>query len=129
MILVDSSVWIDYLGFNVSKIDQKLDALIHPNNQVVVTGIILQEVLQGIKNSRSFQLIQKLMSHLPFLVPTADTHYLAAEMFKKLAGHGKTPSTVDVLIAALAIQNKLPLFTLDNDFQAIKTHSPLELFV
>ncbi len=129
MVLVDSSVWIDYLSSHVSKIDQKLEALIRPNNQAVITGIILQEVLRGIRNPRSDRVTQKLMQRLPFLMPDTETHLRAAEIFRELSSKGKVPSTVDVLIAALAIENRISLFTQDKDFRFIKEYSDLKLLV
>lgn len=128
MVLVDSSVWIDYLGFQSSKVQLSLEALIRPSNQVVITGVIYQEVLQGIKNQRSFQLIRKLLEQLSFLIPNAQTHYQAAELFRSLASRGKINSTIDTLIAALAIQNRISLFTLDTDFRFIAQHSDLRLY-
>ena len=129
MVLVDSSVWIDYLSPQISEIDQKLETLIRPNNQVVITGIIFQEVLQGIRNQHSYQLTQKIMQRFPFLIPNTEIHLKAAEIFRTLSMKGKIPSTVDVLIAALAVENRIPLFTLDKDFRTIKEYSDLELFV
>ena len=129
MILVDSSIWIDYFSPRASEIDQKLETLIRPSNQVVITGIIFQEVLQGIRNPRSYQLTQKLMQRLPFLIPNTKIHLKAAEIFRELSAKGKIPSTVDVFIAALAIENGIPLFTLDKDFHFIEEYSDLELFV
>lgn len=128
MVLVDSSVWIDYLSPQASKIDQKLEALIRPTNQVVITGIIFQEVLQGIRNPRSYELTQKLMRRLPFLVPDTETHVEAARLFRELSSKRKIPSTIDVLIAALALKNRIPLFTLDSDFRLIEAFSDLKLF-
>lgn len=129
MVLVDSSVWIDYLSPRTSRVDQKLEALIHLNNQAVVTGIIFQEVLQGIRSIRSFELTRKLMQQLPFLTPSIDTYSKAAEIFRVLATKGRSCSTVDCFIAALAIENEVSLFTLDATFVDIEKQSSLKLFV
>ena len=128
MVLVDSAVWIQYLGPNASLVDRKLEALIRPANQVVITGVIFQEVLQGIRNPRSFFLTRKLLGRLPFLIPTPDVHAKAAEIFRALPLTRKRPTTVDVLIASLAIENRIPLFTLDEDFRFIQAHTDLKLF-
>ena len=99
-----------------------------PNNQMVITGIILQEVLQGIRNSHSLELTSKLIRRLPVLSPGVSTHLQAAELFKELRRKGNPLSTVDVLIAALAIEHRTPLFTLDANFKKIAKHTSLELF-
>lgn len=128
MVLVDSSVWIEYLSHRVSLVGERLEILLRPNNQIFITGIIFQEILQGIYNQRSYLLTQKLLGRLPFLIPDLETHLLAATLFRKMVGFGKTPTSIDVLIASLAIRHKIRLFTLDKDFQAIQEHSPLQLF-
>lgn len=128
MVLVDSSVWIQYLGPHASRVDERLEGMLRPANQVVITGIIFQEVLQGIRNLRSYQLTQKLLGRLPFLIPGKETHRKASEIYRSIASKGKRPTTVDVLIAALAEENRIPLFTLDEDFRVISTHTHLKLF-
>ena len=128
MVLVDSSVWIDYLGHRPSKVEQRLEALLRPSNSAVITGIIFQEVLQGIKGERSFQLTHELLRKLPFLVPSLESHLRAARISHSLILKGRSPSSIDTLIAALAIENKIPLFTLDKGFSMIEAHTELELF-
>lgn len=129
MILVDSSVWIDYLSLRVSKVDSILESLIRPRNQAVISGVIFQEVLQGVKGERSYPLTQKLLRELPFAIPNLETHLRAAEIFKKIMSKGGRVSTVDAFIASLAIENRVPLFTLDADFSLLKTHCGLQLFL
>ena len=53
MILADSSIWIDYFSERASDSKNRIEDLTRPDNQVVVTGIIVQEILQGIRNPRS----------------------------------------------------------------------------
>lgn len=128
MVLVDSSVWIDYLSLSSSQTEATLESLIRPNNQVVTTGVILQEVLQGIRNERSFRLTEKLLGKLPLVEPYPRTYVRAAEMFRRLASKGKSPTTIDTLLAALVAENRLRLFTLDREFEIFRSHFGLELF-
>lgn len=128
MILADSSVWIDFLSLKNSEAGRNLETLLRPVNQVVMTGIVFQEVLQGIRSMRSSQLTQKLLGRLPFIIPTPQTHLKAAEIFKKISAKGKILSTIDALIASLAIENRIPLFTQGTDFQTIASHTELKLF-
>jgi predicted nucleic acid-binding protein len=128
LVLVDSSVWIAYFSPAVSEVEQKLETLIRPTNQAIITGIIFQEVLQGIRNPRTYQLTQKLLRRLPFLMPNAETHSKAAAIFRELASKGKSCASIDVLIAALAIENRIPFFTLDADFDFVAKYSNLKLF-
>ena len=128
MILVDSSVWIDYLSAKVSRPENKIDPLTRPDNQAVVTGIIIQEILQGIRNLRSFELTRKMMTSFPVVIPSASTHASAAALYQEVMRKGNQVSTVDALIAALAIEHRLPLYTFDADFQNIAKHTRLQLF-
>ena len=128
MILIDSSVWIAFLGPRTSEVDSIVESLIRPTNQAVIAGVIFQEVLQGIKNERSFHLVEKLMGRLPILEPSKKIYLHAAEIFRNLASHGRNCTTVDVLIAALAIQYETRLFSLDTDFKAISKHTHLKFF-
>jgi len=128
LVLVDSSVWIDYLGHSRSKVAQKLEFLIRSRNRVAITGFIFQEVLQGIRNSRSCQLTQKLLRRFPFLMPTLDTHLRAAEIFHEISYRGIKPKSAGTLIAALAIEHRVQLFSLDHDFVLIAKHTSLNLF-
>ena len=128
MVLVDSSVWIEYLGTRESEVCIKMDELLKPNNRVVITGIIFQEILQGIRDPHSFEFVRKRLSQLPIILPTPDTHLRAAEIFRKLVSKGKTPSTIDVYLAALALEHGVLLFTLDRDFHRIADEFPLRLF-
>ena len=99
-----------------------------PDNQIIATGIVLQEVLQGISNPRSFELVHELMKKFPMIIPSPSTHVRAAEIYKELGRKGSRLSTVDALIAALAIEHQLFLFTLDSDFEIISKRTSLKLF-
>jgi len=63
-----------------------------------------------------------------FLSPQRETHFLAAEIFRKMMRKGKAVSSIDALISALAVECKIPLFTLDQDFEGIAAYSDLKLF-
>ena len=128
MVLVASSVWIDFLSHKRSRENEKLEKLIREKNQVVISGIILQEILQGIYNRRSYELTYRLLIRFPFIPPDIFTYLQAAELFQKLTAKGYKPSTIDTLIAALAIQNDVTLFTLDHGFAFIQANSDLQLF-
>jgi hypothetical protein len=128
LVLVDSSVWIDFLSHKTSAVGEKLEKLIRDKNQVLVSGVVLQEVLQGIHNRRSYELTHHLLARFPFIMPDFFTHLQAAELFQTLTAKRYKPSTIDALIAALAIQNDITLFTLDKGFLLIQAHSDLQLY-
>ncbi|MBI5745705.1 MAG: PIN domain-containing protein [Nitrospirae bacterium] len=65
MVLVDTSVWIDFFQHPESVYSKKLEDLIKNHNRVILCGIILQEILQGIRDERSYGAAKKRLSLLP----------------------------------------------------------------
>ena len=113
LVLVDTSVWIDFLQQPRSKIHEEMTRLIQGTNRVLICGLVMQEILQGLKSSKSTHLFHSRLQKLPFLPTRKSTYILAAEIFRKLKEKGVEVQTVDATIAAIAIENRLPLFTLN----------------
>ncbi len=113
LVLVDTSVWIDFLQQPGSKTHAEMTRLIQGTNRVLICGLVMQEILQGLKSSRSTHLFQSRLQKLPFLPTRKSTYILAARIFRKLKEKGVEAQTVDATIAAIAIENRLPLFTLN----------------
>ena len=113
LVLVDTSVWIDFLQQPRSKIHEEMTRLIQGTNRVLICGLVMQEILQGLKSSRSTHLFQSRLQKLPFLPTRKSTYILAAGIFHKLKEKRVEVQTVDATIAAIAIENRLPLFTLN----------------
>lgn len=113
LVLVDTSVWIDFLQQPRSKIHEEMTRLIQGTNRVLICGLVMQELLQGLKSSRSTDLIQSRLQKLPLLPTRKSTYILAAGIFHKLKEKGVEVQTVDATIAAIAIENRVPLFTLN----------------
>lgn len=123
MILVDSSVWIDYFNGNDTIAAKKLDTLL--GVQPICTGdLILVEVLQGFKNDRDYELAKQMLCDLPTHQMLNTTISLkSAENFRFLRKQGITiRKTIDVLIATFCIENQLTLLHSDKDFQPFKQH-------
>jgi len=117
MILVDSSVWIDYFNRTPTPQTDRLDALL--GVEVIGTGDpILTEVLQGFAADRDFREASRLMTSLP-IVDLAGTEVAlrAAQNFRLLRSFGVTPrKTIDTIIATCCIARNLPLLFSDRDF-------------
>jgi len=90
-------------------------------------GIILQEILQGVKEQAVFKSIKEHFDAFPMLEITREIYVKAAELRNHLSKNGIQVSTVDALIAAAAISNECYLFTNDKDFSYIAKHSKLKL--
>lgn len=131
MILVDTSIWIDFLRGNNSIYHHTLHNLIEKEEDVCISGIIFTEILQGIKNDKFFSEIKRYLLEFPIYNPKSiDTYIFAANIFRQCGKKGKTVrKTVDCLIAAIAIENGLILLHNDRDFDSIKQCADLRVVV
>jgi len=123
VILVDSSVWIDYFRGATTPQAEKLDALL--GTEPVVTGdLILTEVLQGFVSDRDFNQASKLLDSLDVIdLGGRDIAIQAARNFRVLRGFGVTVrKTIDTIIATRCIESRLTLLYSDRDFDPFVTH-------
>jgi len=123
VILVDSSVWIDYFRGATTPQAEKLDALL--GTEPVVTGdLILTEVLQGFVSDRDFNQASKLLDSLDVIdLGGRDIAIQAARNFRVLRGLGVTVrKTIDTIIATRCIESRLTLLYSDRDFDPFVTH-------
>jgi predicted nucleic acid-binding protein len=129
LVLVDSSIWIDFFGKKKTTTQDILEKILVNNNQACICGIILQEVLQGIRSDHEYEMVRERFSRLPFIYSNRRTYEMAASLYRILRKNGFTLPSADATLASIAIQYGLKLFTLDLEhFRAITKYSPLELF-
>ncbi len=128
MILVDTSAWIDFLQDPDSLYALKLEGLIQDDNKAVICGIILQEILQGIKDDDGYSTTKERLSRLPFINTDKEIYMYASSLYRTLRQKGFTIPSGDVTIAAIAILKRIPLFTKDEHFKDIARYSSLNLF-
>lgn len=115
MILVDTSVWVDFLNSSRGPAGDELERLIATGAPLVLTGLVVTEVLQGLR--RDLAAVTKLLANWPLIEPAGfDTYAEAALVFRQARHRGVTISTIDALLAALSLEYNAPLFTLDHDF-------------
>lgn len=117
MILVDSSVWIDYFRGVASPETDRLDRLLQ-DELVAIGDLILTEVLQGFDRDRHFNRAQKFLTTLTIVeLGGKEIALRAAKNYRKLRGLGVTPrKTIDTIIATRCIESDLPLLYSDRDF-------------
>jgi len=123
MILVDTSVWIDYFNGIQSKETDALDtALI--DGTVAIGDLILLEILQGFRSDKDYNKAKKMLT-------TLDQYELFGHsMVIKCASHYRTlrkkgitvRKTTDIIIASFCIENKIPLLFSDRDFLPLVKH-------
>ena len=123
MILVDSSVWIDYFNGVETRQTDRLDELL--GSDLLLTGdIILAEVLQGFHNDRDFRRAKRALDGLEFRVMLGrDIALKSAANTRALRAQGVTVrKTIDMLIATFCIENDHELLHADRDFDPIEEH-------
>ena len=127
MIVVDSSVWIDYFTGKKTAGAEKLDALLG-EELVAIGDLILVEVLQGFRTDKDFRQARKVLMSLA-VVNMLDTEIAlkSAVNFRTLRKKGITVrKTIDAIIATYCIERKLPLLHSDKDFQPFHKHLKLK---
>ena len=105
-----------------------LKANIEQGEEIYLLGIILQEVLQGIRNPKDLLALKEYFKAFPLIDLAREDYVRAAELKNQLIGKGRQASTIDVLIASAAISLHCHLFTADKHFTQIAEHSELKLF-
>jgi predicted nucleic acid-binding protein len=130
MILVDTSVWVDFLKGEDSPQRRTLHRLIEDEEDVAITGIILTEILQGIRKDKDFQAAKDYLLEFPSFGPKGtETYIRAAQLYRDCRKKGKTVrKTVDCIIAAICIENDLTLLHKDADFDFIEACTTLRVY-
>jgi predicted nucleic acid-binding protein len=122
MVLVDTSVWIDFVGPRPGVASRRLDEIVADGTPFALAPVILQEILQGARSSREFDRLLANLGTQRFLFPSdpVQSHIAAAEIFFRCRRAGISPrSSVDCLIAQIAIENQAALLHHDSDFDKI----------
>jgi hypothetical protein len=128
MILVDSSVWIDFFNGVDSPPVEKLDQLL--GHEMIVTGdLIIVEVLQGFQNDAHFHQAKKVLEELPFFnLCNKELSMIAAENYRALRKKGVTVrKTIDVIIGTFCIENNIHLLHHDRDFNSLEAYLGLQV--
>jgi predicted nucleic acid-binding protein len=128
MILVDTSVWIDFLKGADSRERQVLHKLIEEEVDISITEIILAEILQGIRKDKDYMTAKDFFLQFPIYGPKSlETYIKAADIYRFCRKKGRTVrKTVDCIIAAVCIENSLTLFHKDRDFDIIEACAGLK---
>jgi len=123
VILVDSSVWIDYFRGTRTPETEKLDELLG-SEPIAVGDLILAEVLQGFGSERDFNEARRLLTSLLVVgLGGQDIAIQAARNFRFLRAQGVTiRKTIDTIIATRCIESGFTLLHCDRDFDPFEQH-------
>jgi hypothetical protein len=123
MMLVDTSVWIDFFANRTTAQVRALDVALDNRKRICICGVILTEVLQGFRFDAEFLEAREFLDDLTYLEASKETHRHAAELFRALRKRGITVRGADdSRIAALALEYGVPLLHNDRDFEAFERH-------
>lgn len=130
-LLVDTSVWSLGLRRDAPSDGPQVRGLrdaLAGGDIVATTGVILQEVLQGVAPSRIREQITETFASLEYIAPSREDHVAAAGVRDTLRAAGVQVGTIDALIAQLAVAGGHTLLTTDKDFQFAARHVDLRLW-
>jgi predicted nucleic acid-binding protein len=125
-VLVDTTVWIDFLNGRPTAETQKLEACIQAGDDLCCCGFILAEVLQGVREEKEFVSVKRQFETLIYLDDDRSTFELGATIYRELRRAGITiRNSIDCLIAATVIQHGVNFLENDRDYRFIDRHYPL----
>ena len=129
-LFVDTSVWSLAFRRDGPPADSEVAELRRAleTGTVVVTGLVLQELLQGFSKSKAHAEIAAHFASLPLLVPDREDHVQAAELRNACRRKGVQIGTIDALLAQLCIRHELQMLTTDSEFRSIARIAPLSVW-
>lgn len=128
MLLVDSTVWVDYFNGHVTPQTDYLDGILE-TEQVLVGDLILAEVLQGFRHDQDFKQARQALARFELVGLTNPQFAIQSAMnYRALRKKGITVrKTIDSLIATYCIEQVCPLLHNDNDYDAYEQHLGLKV--
>jgi len=129
VLLVDTSVWIDFFSGHGSREAEFLSSCLADDVDIVVPGLVLSEVLAGLGSETEAERIAVLLAALHCAPEsTSDDYKIASAVFRACRRAGAAVgSVVDCLIAQVCMRNGYTLLSKDRDFRRIAAHSNLHL--
>jgi hypothetical protein len=128
MILVDSSVWIDYFNGRKTWQTDLLEKLLS-GAPIIIGDLILAEILQGFRSDNDYKTAKSFLGDLPFRqMGGYQVAVQSAQNYRNLRKKGVTVrKTIDVIIGTYCILEDLPLLHDDRDFEPMESHLSLKI--
>jgi predicted nucleic acid-binding protein len=128
MILVDTTVWIDFFRGAPTAERVAFRQLIAEGELLCITDVILTEILRGAAQDKEYEHLKRYLSSFPCLTAHAPRTFIhAADLYRSCRRKGESiRSTVDCLIAAVCIENSVPLLHRDTDFKRLAKFTSLK---
>lgn len=119
LVLVDTSVWIEFFNRPLSREAQMVKELLEAD-RVALAGAVLTELIHGARSPKERELLARTLSILPFLEPDREDWLRAGFLLNDLRGRGLTLPVTDAILAQLCLRHRLALFSLDHHFNRIE---------
>ena len=130
-LLVDTSVWSRFLRRRKTNENDpyvvRLRYHLEKQDCVHIVGAVLQELLDGVKEQKHFDLLRDYLEPFPLIELTRKDFIEASRLRNKCRSHGIQTSPTDFLICAACVLRNYPLLTADNDFKHISAHCEIDL--
>ena len=129
MILVDTSALLPYLKGKTTPLSAFLERMLSEEVEVALTAEIVQEVLQGARDEKDWRVLKRYLSgqRILHLRDPIGSHMEAARIYYECRRRGLTVrSTLDCVVAQVALEHAVPLLHDDRDFEAIRRIRPLK---
>ena len=116
-VIADTCIWIEFFR-SKSEISDRLKNFI-ANNLVVGTGVILAELLQGVKTNREREIVIDIFNTLEYIEVTKEIWIESGNLSNKLRSRGQTIPLSDIVVACCAKKYHYHIYTIDKHFQDI----------
>ena len=129
MVVVDTTVWIDYIHGLITPHTNALDYELL-NNQVIIGDLLITEFLQGFRNDKDFEAAKEIIDNLIYCdMLGKDIALKSAMNFRFLRKNGVTiRKTIDIIIGTFCIENDLSLLHNDRDFEPMEKYLGLRIY-
>ena len=117
-ILPDTCAWIDFFKGNQTPLAESL-ALALVQREVMICGVVMYELLQGVKKPGEELVVLSALRALPHLEMTREFWISAGQLSETLRKSGYMLPLSDIIIATLAMKNNCAVLTVDRHFSAI----------
>ncbi len=120
-VVIDTSAWIRFFRYGDDEVSQLVAELV-TKDEAVVTGVVLTELLQGVKTDKERLHLTTLFSSLPFIETVRADWQEAGEDLQELRRRGITVPVTDAVIATVARRRGLAVLTTDPHFKSFKVN-------
>jgi predicted nucleic acid-binding protein len=120
--LVDTSAWVEFLRATGSPADRALADALDASEPLWITGVVLQEVVQGAPSASHANDLRRLLAACEVVEPVfPETYEHAAALYRRCHGAGRSVrGTVDCLVAAVALEHGLMVLGAGHDLLALR---------